>query len=81
MVLEAAPGDAPTHNITGVRADLTLKDGVDKDTFDFDLHVDKEYFGIETDKLQLKGIGKYNEVEDFTFSCPVNLFRVKYVME
>lgn len=48
-----------------------------QDDFDFDLHVEPDYLGAETDKLKFEGKGKYNGAE-FSFSGPVSLLKLQY---
>lgn len=51
--------------------------GIDAANFDFDLHVEADYLGAETDKLAFEGKGKYNGA-DFTFNGPVSLLKLQY---
>jgi hypothetical protein len=51
--------------------------GIDVADFDFDLHVEADYLGAETDKLTYEGSGKFNG-EEFKFSGPVSLFKLQY---
>ena len=47
------------------------------DDFDFDLHLEKDYMGAESNKLIYQGSGKYDGA-DFTFSGPVDMLKLQY---
>jgi hypothetical protein len=75
------PGeDADENSLENLSASLTVKDGIKHDDFDFELHVEKEYFGAESTELQYEGSGSAGG-KDFTFKGPVDLFRLKYALK
>jgi len=60
-----------------VFASIVPQNGINAADFDFDLHVQADYLGVETDKLAFEGKGKYKGAE-FTFSGPLSLLRLRY---
>lgn len=68
-------------NSTGKFSDVTATVLPNKDIafadFDFDLHIQKDYMGAETNKLVFEGKGKYDGA-DFTFSGPISLLKLQY---
>ena len=57
-------------------ASIEPKEGVNKDDLDLDLHLDKDYLGVETTQLLYKGKGKLANDTIFTFSGPINLMKL-----
>jgi len=58
MSLTPAHGETAGENrLDNLRASLKVRDGIVHDDFDFDLHVEKDYFGAETSELQYEGTG------------------------
>lgn len=66
-----------SNDFKDVFASIVPKNGLDAAIFDFDLHVQADYLGVETDKLAFEGKGKYKGV-DFTFSGPLSLLKLQY---
>ena len=58
-------------------ASIKPVDTIPFDDFDFDLHIEKEYMGAESDKLVYHGAGKKGE-SAFTFSGPIPLLKLQY---
>jgi len=64
-------------DFSDVTASMVPKDDIQFDDFDFDLIMTKEDFGAASDKLQVKGSGKFKG-EAFDFTLPINNLKVKY---
>jgi len=60
-------GDAKFNDVT---VSIVPANGASVADFDFDLHVEKDYLGAESEKLAYEGKGTYNGV-GFSFSGPV----------
>ena len=56
-----------------------VRDGLDKDDFDFELHLEKDYLGMESTDLMIEGNGVHTDGA-FTFKAPVSLARVRFAL-
>ena len=74
---EEAEGEFRLDNL---RASITAKDGIVYDDFDFELHVEKDYFGAESSELQYSGTGSV-EGKEFTFKGPIEMFKLRYALK
>jgi hypothetical protein len=74
-----ASEDGVATKFADVVASVVPKEGTAVEDFDFDLHVDSEYLGAESDKLAYEGKGTYDGAA-FTFSGPVSLFKLQYAL-
>ena len=71
---------ATKHSLSNLRASILVRDGVSHDDFDFDLHVEKDYFGAESSELQYEGTGTADGKE-FTFKGPIDMLKLKYALK
>ena len=68
----------PSNNrVSGLSASVKAKDGIKHDDLDFELHLEKEFFGAQSKELQYEGSGQADG-EDFTFKGPVDLMKLQY---
>ena len=68
------------HTLSNLRASILVRDGISHDDFDFDLHVQKDYFGAQSSELQYEGTGTAAGKE-FTFKGPIDMLRLKYALK
>jgi hypothetical protein len=57
-------------------ASIEPKDGVNKDDLDFDLHLQKDYLGVQSTQLLYRGKGKLVNDTIFKFSGPINMMKL-----
>ena len=62
---------------TEVTASLLPKKDIAFADFDFDLHMEMDYLGAQSDQLVYEGKGKF-QGSDFTFSGPVKMIKLQY---
>jgi hypothetical protein len=80
MKLTPGHGEAVKANrLENLSASLAPKDGVNFDDLDFELHLQKDFFGAQSSELQYQGTGEVAGAK-FSFSGPVDMFRLKYTM-
>ena len=77
--MSLASQDGAATKFDGVVASVVPKEGIKQEDFDFDLHIESEYLGAESDKLTFEGKGTYDGTA-FTFSGPISLFKLQYAL-